>query len=140
MRMKIAFCLPRKAESVSVARQSLDRVLTIFGVRRDCRDEIALAVSEACSNAVRHADGDETYELAAESDDSGCVITVNDAGPGLPELSGAPMPATDALSGRGLALMRLLTDRVELQRRGEGGLSVRMFKTLRWAEGAVGRA
>jgi serine/threonine-protein kinase RsbW len=134
MRMKIAFWLPRQAESVSVARQALDRVLTTFGVRRDCRDEIALAVSEACSNAVRHADGVGVYELAAESDDQACVITVNDGGPGVPAARPAAMPGTDAQSGRGLALMRLLTDRVELRRRRGGGLSVRMVKTLQWAD------
>jgi len=136
--MKIAFWLPRTVESVAVARQAIDRILTAFGVRADCRDEIALAVTEACSNAVRHADGVQTYELAAESDDSECVITVNDNGPGLPEDQTETMPAPNALSGRGLALMSVSTDGVELRRRHGGGLSVRLFKRLRWVDGAIG--
>jgi serine/threonine-protein kinase RsbW len=144
MRMMIAVWLPRTLESVAVARQTLDRLLSVFGVRSDCRDEIALAVTEACSNAVRHADGDGMYELAAESEDSECVITVNDSGPGLappPAGDGPPpaaMPPADAPSGRGMALMRLMTDRLELRHRGDGGLSVRLSKRLRWADGAIG--
>jgi serine/threonine-protein kinase RsbW len=129
---------------VAVARQALDRLLSAFGVRSDCREEIALAVTEACSNAVRHADGDEMYELAAESEDSECVITVTDSGPGLPSPpSGAvpppaAMPPADASSGRGMALMRLMTDRLELRHRGDGGLSVRLSKRLHWTDGAIG--
>jgi serine/threonine-protein kinase RsbW len=39
--------LPRTAESVAVARQSLDRIFAAYGVRPDCRHELELAVSEA---------------------------------------------------------------------------------------------
>jgi serine/threonine-protein kinase RsbW len=153
MRMMIALWLPRTLESVAVARQTLDRLLSVFGVRSDCRDEIALAVTEACSNAVRHAAGEAMYELAAESEDSECVITINDGGPGLAsaqpdtmphmdmpamDMPAVDMPAADAPSGRGMTLMRLMTDRLELHRREGGGLSVRLFKRLRWADGAVG--
>jgi serine/threonine-protein kinase RsbW len=136
--MMIALWLPRTLESVAVARQTLDRLLSVFGVRSDCRDEIALAVTEACSNAVRHAAGDEIYELAAEAEDSECVITISDAGPGLASAQPETMPAADAPSGRGMALMHLTTDRVELHRRHGGGLSVRLSKRLRWADGAIG--
>lgn len=139
MRIKIAVRLPRTAESVSVARQTLDRVFSSFGVRRDCREEIALAVSEACTNAVQHGVGEATYELEAESQDSECVITINDAGPGMtaPDHP-AGMPAPDATGGRGVALMRLLTDEVHLGGRRSGGFSVRLFKRLRWNDEAFG--
>jgi serine/threonine-protein kinase RsbW len=139
MRMKIAFWLPRNAESVSVARHILDRIFLAFGVRADCREEIALALSEACTNAVRHGVGPPVYELAAESNDSEVVITVNDDGPGAyPAAEIGQMPDPAALSGRGLALMRVTTDGVEVRRRRTGGLSVRLSKNLRWADGALG--
>jgi len=139
--MRIVFRLPRNASSVAVARQALDRVFTLFGVRPDCRDELALAVSEACSNAVRHATGEHDYELLAEAEDSRVVIEVRDGGPGLPEdLDTAGMPASDRLSGRGLALMRSSTDAIELLRRRTGGLSVQMSKRLTWEQGALGQA
>jgi serine/threonine-protein kinase RsbW len=136
MRMRIAFSLPRTAESVPVARHVLDRIFNLVGVRRDCRDEIAVAVSEACTNAVRHGGGKPVYELAAEAVADRCVITV-DSDSSLPEAPIA-MPAPEAANGRGLALMRFMTDSLELRRRRGGGLSVRMSKTLSWNEGAIG--
>jgi serine/threonine-protein kinase RsbW len=141
MRMKIALWLPRTGESVAVARRSLDRILTVLGVRPDCRGEIALAVSEACSNAVQHGTGPSLYEVAAESEDSHCVITVNDSGPGLAPgaASESPaMPDATALRGRGMALMRAMTDELELRPSRGGGLSVRLSKRLRWTDGALG--
>jgi serine/threonine-protein kinase RsbW len=123
---------------VTVARQTVDRIFTGYGVRADCRDEIALAVSEACSNAVRHSMGEAPYELEAESQDSECVITVNDAGPGVPADPSTVMPAADAVSGRGMALIRTVTDGVQVRGRRGGGWSVRMFKQLRWSDDALG--
>lgn len=150
MRMRITLWLPRDASSVAMARQALDRIFTLYGVRPDCRGQLALAVSEACSNAVRHATGERAYQLCAEAEDSTVIIEVQDNGPGLPaelDPAGAPaephpagMPATDKLNGRGLALMRISTDAVELRRRRTGGLSVRMFKRLTWERGALGQA
>jgi serine/threonine-protein kinase RsbW len=138
MRMKIALWLPRTADSVSLARQVLDRIFASFGVRPDCREEIALAVSEACSNVVRHADGAAMYHLAAESTDRECTIVVDDDGPGLASPQSTEMPAVGTTGGRGFALMRTLSDRVEVRRRQGGGLSVRLFKNLRWRPGAPG--
>jgi serine/threonine-protein kinase RsbW len=138
MRMRITFWLPRTAESVSVARLALDRIFALFGVRTECRAEIALAVSEACTNAVRHAGGEAVYQLAAESHDSDCVITVDDDGPGLTEPVDASMPGPLSPGGRGLALMRITSDAVQFTRRAGGGLSVRISKRLLWRDGAFG--
>jgi serine/threonine-protein kinase RsbW len=146
MRMRIAIRLPRTDESVSVARRIIDRILGAFGVVAECRAEIALVVTEACSNAVRHADRREVYELRAESDDNSCVIQVDDFGPegavAVPAAerggSALAMPGPEATSGRGLALIRLLTDRLEFRSRSGGGLSVRMVMPLRWSDGAIG--
>src|SRR5690242_4009286 len=140
IRMKVTFWLPRRPDSVSVARQLVDRILTAFGVRADCRCEIVLAVSEACTNAVTHAAGAAGYELAAESEGSDCVICVTDDGPGTNHQVPAEMPSVEVECGRGMSIMRLMTDRLEVRRRCSGGLSVRMLKRLRWVDGAMGRA
>ena len=140
MKMRISLWLPRTAESVAIARHVLDRIFSSFGVRQDCREEIALAVAEACSNAVQHAHGPPVYQLAAESQDSECTICVNDDGPGLAEGQLPDMPAHGTTGGRGFALIRVLTDRMEIHARPSGGLSVRLFKRLRWTPGAPGAA
>jgi serine/threonine-protein kinase RsbW len=134
MRMKVSFSLPRRPDSVAVARQLVDRILAAFGVRADCRRELVLAVSEACTNAVGHAAGVPVYELAAESDGSDCLISVNDDGPGVDHRIPTDMPAAEAVTGRGMSIISLMTDRLEIHRRSSGGLSVRMFKRLRWVD------
>jgi serine/threonine-protein kinase RsbW len=138
MRMRMVLSLPRNAASVPVAREALDRILATFGVRTDCRQAIAIAVSEACSNAVQHAAGEQTYDLLVETEDGECVITVNDKSrtttvPGPPT-----MPQPTATAGRGLAIMSMTMDSVELHPAPTGGLSTRLFKRLRWNEGALG--
>jgi serine/threonine-protein kinase RsbW len=130
--------LPRHATSVLVARQTLDRIFATFGVRADCRQEIAIAVSEACSNAVQHAVGESTYELAVETDNGDCVITVNDNSVGTAMPASPAMPHPTATAGRGLAFMNMMMDRVELNPGPTGGLSTRLFKRLQWDEGALG--
>jgi serine/threonine-protein kinase RsbW len=139
MKMRVMFSLPRQPESISVARQLVDRIFVAFGVHADCRREIALAVSEACANAVSHAASVSAYEISAKTEDSECVITVDDDGPGVSPLPPADMPAADAIDGRGFAIIRLMTDRMDVRRRPRGGLSVRMFKRLRWIDSAIGR-
>jgi serine/threonine-protein kinase RsbW len=138
MRMRMSLSLPRNAASVAVARQALDRIFAAFGVRTDCRQEIAMAVSEACSNAVQHAVGEPSYDLLVETEDGECVITVDDRS----RASGVPAPRTmprpTATAGRGLAIMSMTMDRVELDRAPTGGLSTRLVKRLRWNEGALG--
>jgi serine/threonine-protein kinase RsbW len=138
MRMRMCLSLPRHAASVAVARQTLDRIFASFGVRTDCRQEIAIAVSEACSNAVQHAVGESAFELSVETDDGHCVITVDDKGLGTGVLEPGAMPEPTALAGRGLAIMSMTMDRVELNPGPTGGLSTRLFKRLRWNEAALG--
>ena len=138
MRMRLSLSLPRTAASVAVARQTLDRIFAAFGVRTDCRQEIAMAVSEACTNAVRHAVGEPTYELLVHADDGECVITVDDRSRASVVPAPRTMPPPTATAGRGLAIMSLTMDSVELNQGPTGGLLTRLVKSLRWNEGALG--
>jgi serine/threonine-protein kinase RsbW len=138
MRMRMSLSLPRNAASVPVARQALDRMFAAFGVRTDCRQEIAMAVSEACSNAVRHAVGEPTYDLLVETEDGECVITVDDRSQASVVPAPRAMPRPTATAGRGLAIMSMTMDSVELDRTPTGGLLTRLVKRLRWNEGALG--
>ena len=46
---------PRDATSVPLTRRVLDAALASLGVTEDCRADVRLALSEACTNVVRHA-------------------------------------------------------------------------------------
>jgi anti-sigma regulatory factor (Ser/Thr protein kinase) len=99
---------PATAESVPAARHATIDALTRTGVgNRQVLAAIALAVSEAVGNAVRHAypatAGD--IELAVEHDPGEITITVIDTGVGITDRTRNPG------LGLGLQLMDALTKR-----------------------------
>lgn len=73
-------------------------------------DRIALetAVVEVAGNVVRHGPGGG--HLLLRADPHGLVAEITHAGPPPAVDLDAPMPGTDAESGRGLALTRMLVD------------------------------
>jgi anti-sigma regulatory factor (Ser/Thr protein kinase) len=48
----------------------------------ECREEIALAVTEACTNVVAHARSSDRYDVTVRTTDGLCVIEAADTGPG----------------------------------------------------------
>jgi serine/threonine-protein kinase RsbW len=132
--------LPRQATSVTTARHTLVNALSGIGVSEDCRDGIAVALSEACSNAVEHARMGQGFDVIVTLDRTRCVVDVIDAGVGLDmrRLDGRPIDVT-ATRGRGLHLIRAFTDGLEMRRVDPHGLALRMTKTLTWMREAPSR-
>jgi serine/threonine-protein kinase RsbW len=96
---------------------------------RDDLDRIRLAVTEACTNVVRHAYPDDggILEVGACLGPSTVVIDVCDAGIGTGDGRAQPEPRE---GGLGLPLIGMLADRVEITPH-EPGTSVRMIFELR---------
>jgi serine/threonine-protein kinase RsbW len=154
--VNVALSLPRDVASVPVTRQVLDSCLERLGVRPDTRADIALALSEACANVIRHAGPGEEYEVIATTRDGRCVIEVVDNG----DRDGVRLPAGDqaAISeqgmsdhgmpehgmpehgmpehGRGLKIIDAVTDELSLTGSGQAGTTVRFEKVLNWIPGA----
>ena len=108
--------------TVSLARAVLAEVAERESVPDAVRPALALAVTEACANVVRHAyvDADAPGELEVRARKAGAVLIVEvaDDGRGM-------LPRVDAQGyGLGLPLIAQMADVVELRSR--GGLVVRM--------------
>ena len=130
--------LPRDAASVPVSRQVLDSCLETLGVDADTRNDIALAMTEACANVIRHAGPSDNYEVLASARDGRCVIEVVNTGGGavvVPPL-GQPAPLT-AENGRGLKIMDAVVDNLRLTG-SRDGTTVHFEKKLRYVPGAPG--
>lgn len=129
MLIHLELTLPRDARFVAVMRQVTCSVMSELEVPRSAIDDMALAVSEACTNAVRYAAGTSSYNVTLDVGDDTCLVDVVDMGPGFPGTDGR-LPGLDAESGRGLALIRTVVDRLEVKREA-AGTHLRLIKC--WA-------
>ena len=129
MEIRMSLLLPRDRSTVPITRRVLDAALAVFSVTKDCRDDISLAVGEACANAVQHADEGAGYEVTVTIHEDRCIIDVVDGGPGVDPAS-IPEAAPDAESGRGLRIIQALADLVELRRGAHRGMALRIVKLL----------
>jgi serine/threonine-protein kinase RsbW len=125
--------IPAKAEYITLSRLALAGLSALGVVPGETIADLKLALTEACSNSVRHAyDGDDddagvvdiTYELHPDR----VVIEVCDEGSGF-----VPEPPADrealSESGLGLAIIRALADELELSERSDRqGSRLRMVK------------
>jgi serine/threonine-protein kinase RsbW len=81
----VEFCLvfPRESLSIPVMRRVLGDTLTRLGVDETCINDILLAVTEACTNVLRHAGTGRRYELVAHVSSKRCLLEVLDSGRGF---------------------------------------------------------
>jgi serine/threonine-protein kinase RsbW len=136
--IKLTLALPRDAVSVPVVRRVLKQAMEVLGVEADCVHDIELALTEACTNVLDHADDGDEYEVSAGIDGDQCVIEVVDLGAGFDSsLRGLADADTDAEGGRGIQLMRALVDKVEFTSRPQVGTVVHLEKALVWDDDSV---
>lgn len=131
--------LPQDDASVPVVRHLIAAALGRLGVDDACASDVQIAVTEACTNVLKHANGDD-YEVAVAVSPDRCEIQVTDLGGGPAPGALERMPAgLEDESGRGVQLMRDLVDQLQFVAGPHAGLSVRLSKRLSLAEGAVMR-
>jgi serine/threonine-protein kinase RsbW len=137
VRIQVEMTLPCEAVSVPLTRRTVSAALAVAGVESDCLAEVEVALSEACTNVLVHAGTGGAYEVVINISDHQMTMDVIDfgAGFGIRE-PGASMPDATAESGRGLALMRALTDEAVFDSVSGNGWVVHLTKRLRWAPDA----
>lgn len=119
---------PAEAESVPAVRHAVGDALTAAGFTDgDVRFSIALAVTEATANAVRHAyphDAQGQIEVRVDYTAShGVVITITDHGVGMDARIGPPG------MGLGLSVMRMQTTRLGIESNSSGTTITLHFHT-----------
>jgi serine/threonine-protein kinase RsbW len=130
MKVRLALHLPREQGSVPLVRRILAATLGTVGVAEDCSDDILLALAEACSNAVAHAEPADCYEVSVNIDAEQCLIEVVDAGSGFdPSVLPTTLPDLDE-AGRGLHIIRAVADQFDLRSNNPTGMAVRFAKRL----------
>lgn len=139
MDMRWTVHLPRESASVPMARRLLVGAMETAGVDPEIAMEIGLALTEACANVVEHARGGSCAEYRIRAGITGdrCRVEITDGGPGFPpeRLRGiAAAVGPGAESGRGLMLIRAMTDDVQISNHPRRGAVLCFEKVLRRRE------
>ena len=129
--------IPSRLEVLGDVRDRLDAALEPLGLDQAAQDRIGLATHEAVVNAMVHGNRRDPglpvgLRVLLEGDD--LVIRVADQGPGFdPAAVADPLLPENRLrpGGRGLLMMRALTDEVGHEPGATGG----SVATLRWRMG-----
>ena len=119
----VRLTLPARPENVSVIRHVLGAFAEALRLPDDLVEDLRLAVTEACTNVVRHAyprDAGGPVEISIRPGEDSVSVVVADHGRGIGTSADTSGP------GLGLPLIAAIADEVELQPVPGGGSRVAM--------------
>jgi anti-sigma regulatory factor (Ser/Thr protein kinase) len=119
----VRLSLPARPENVAVVRHVLSGFAEALRLPRETVEDMRLAVTEACTNVVRHAyDGERAgqIEIVLRPHGETLELIVSDAGRGI-----GPSPDT-AGPGLGLPLIASLVHRLEIHHAPSAGSRLAM--------------
>lgn len=129
----VSLKLPCDPKYVSLARLTVASIANGIGFSIDDVEDLKVAVSEACTNALRHGCGGcQTYNVRYTVEDAALTIEVIDCGAGYePETVKEPVFDGEQAGGFGLFIIKSLMDEVEIISEKETGTSIKMVMHLR---------
>jgi serine/threonine-protein kinase RsbW len=127
--------IPAKPEYIALSRLALMGLARVRPLGEDLLADLKLALTEACSNSVRHAygDGEGHVEISFELRGDRLIVEVADDGAGFPPGDAARAPERDELTegGLGIEIIRSIADELEIGGRTNGrGSRLRFVKLL----------
>jgi serine/threonine-protein kinase RsbW len=130
----VRLTIPAKPEYITLSRLALSGLSRVRMFPEDTLADLKLALTEACSNSVRHAyaDSDGHVDISFELLDDRLIVEVADDGSGF-EPGDADLDGGDELSegGLGIAIIRSIADEVEIGGGPDGrGARLRFVKLL----------
>ena len=130
----VTLAIPARTEYLILARLALAGIAREVEIDQAMLADLKLAVTEACGNAVQHAQPGDAGMVTVRymvSDDA-IEIRVEDDGPGMDAAPAAVLPEGElSESGMGLAIIHALVDRVEIGSGQSGRGTVVRMRRLR---------
>ena len=129
----VLLTIPAKPEYITLSRLALSGLSRVRPLPDDTLADLKLALTEACSNSVRHAYGDGYGHVAIrfELRDDRLIVEVADNGSGFELAAGRDRDDELAEGGLGIAIIRSIADEVEIGGGPEGrGSRLRFVKLL----------
>lgn len=133
----VTLSLPDKPEFISLARMSASMIANLAGLSFDEIEDIKVALSEACTNALRYGcTKSDHYEVAFSLSPKLFEISVRDNGDGYDfESVQQPLLGGEQIGGFGLFIIRSLMDNTEITSAPQTGTTITMQKNLRVEHG-----
>jgi len=115
----VRLTIPAKPEYITLSRLALSGLARVRALPEETLADLKLALTEACSNSVRHAygDGEGHVAISFELRDDRLIVEVADDGTGFePAVPGVNGDEGAELSegGLGIAIIRSIADEVEI--------------------------
>jgi serine/threonine-protein kinase RsbW len=129
----VRLTIPAKAEYITLVRLALSGLSRLRPLSEETLGDLKLAVTEACTNSVRHGygGGEGTVDIVYELQPDRLVVEVADDGPGFPAVGDSPSEENLAEGGLGIAIIKAVSDEFETGERAEGqGSRLRFVKLL----------
>ena len=129
----VRLTIPAKAEYITLVHLALSGLSDMRELSEETLGDLKLAVTEACTNSVRHGynDGEGTVEVVYELLEDRIVVEVADDGPGFDPSGDRPLGDGLAEGGLGIAIIQAVSDEFEAGRQADGtGSRLRFVKFL----------
>ena len=130
---RVRLTFPAKPEYIALGRLALTGLARLRPLSAETLGDLKLAVTEACTNCVRHAYPDRpgTVEITYELQVDRLAVEVVDDGLGFDYSNGDGADGDLVEGGLGIAIIRALADEFELGvREGRPGSRLRFVKLL----------
>jgi serine/threonine-protein kinase RsbW len=132
---RVRLTIPARPEYISLSRLALSGLARVRPLPEDTLADLKLALTEACSNSVRHAyaGGEGHVQISFELRDDRLVVEVEDDGTGFEHHGIGRELDSDELTegGLGIAIIKAIADEFELGDGGSGaGSRLRFVKLL----------
>jgi len=122
--------IPANPDYVSILRLTTSGIANKLGFSMDDIEDMKVAVSEACSNAVKHSE-DNKVSINFNLLNNGIQIEIIDNGKGYDVDSiETPDLSNPKEGGLGLFIIQTLMDEVNIESKGNQGTTIKMTKYL----------
>ena len=129
---EVRLTIPAKPEYITLCRLALTGIARLRPVSDETLADLKLALTEACSNSVRHAygEGDGAVDIRYELHADRLVIEVADNGEGFDPSEPAADEDDLTEGGLGIAIIRAIADDLEIRSRDGRGSLLRFSKQI----------
>lgn len=130
MSLRLMLSMPSQPSTVVCSRGVLTILLSLAGTTDECRDELAVIMTEACTNAVVHSTRDGAVDISIVIEDRQCILEIDNQGDVVSgKITRQPVDPL-RIGGRGLPLMATLADTVAFLPAAPGHVRLRVTKHL----------